>query len=72
MGLLSHTEGFGGEINRVLAGMEVGTLVDRKVARSFDGQQGFGMLTIDRECVKPEVVPILKGKFTFDGHTWEV
>ena len=35
-------------------------------------QQGFGMLTVDGEHVEPECVPIHRGKFTVDGHTWEV
>jgi hypothetical protein len=51
-------------------------------------QQGFGMLTLGQHCdcrtmqcrgttaegqhIKPELVPIHRGKFTVDGHTWEV
>jgi hypothetical protein len=37
-----------------------------------DWQMGFALLTVDGGHVKPELVPITKGRFTVDGHTWEV
>jgi hypothetical protein len=56
--------------------------------REMHLQQGFGMLTVGQHCdcgvmrcigttvdgqhVKPEIVPIHRGKLTVDGHTWEV
>jgi len=30
------------------------------------------MLTVVGEHVESERVPVLRGKFTVDGHTWEV
>jgi hypothetical protein len=30
------------------------------------------LLTVDGQHVKPEAVPITKGQFSVDGHTWEV
>lgn len=76
-GVLSHTTGYGGDIKQVLTGMEVGNLMNMKLAQYLKGgtgnwQQAFGLLTIDGQHVKPEVVPIHKGRFTVDGHTWEV
>jgi len=40
--------------------------------REMHLQQGFGMLTIEGQHVEPETVPIHRGRFTVDGHTWEV
>lgn len=77
LGLSSHTLGYGGKTAQVLTGMEVGNLMNMSMATYLKGgtanwQQGFGMLTIDGTSVKPETVPIVKGKFTVDGRTWEV
>jgi hypothetical protein len=57
--------------------MEVGHLMNQKRAeylKSGTGnwQMGFGLLTIDGQHVKPETVPVHRGRFTVDGHTWEV
>jgi len=35
-------------------------------------QMGFGLLTVHGQYVKPEIVAIHRGRFTVDGHTWEV
>jgi predicted phosphodiesterase len=76
-GILSKTKGFGGDVKTQLTGMEVGHLMDQKLAAYLkqgtgNWQLGFGLLTIDGQHVKPEVVPIHRGRFTVDGHTWEV
>ena len=76
-GIGSHTEGYGGEMKRVLTGMEVGNLMNMKLASYLKGgtgnwQQAFGLLTVDGQHVKPELVPVHKGRFTVDGETWEV
>lgn len=79
MGVLSHTFGYGGEKknDRIVTGFEVGNLMNMKLASYLKGgtgnwQQGFGLLTVDGQHVKPETVPISRGRFTVDGHTWEV
>lgn len=77
MGILSETRGYGGKVQSLLTGMEVGNLMNMKLAeylKSGTGnwQSGFGVLTVDGTHVKPEVVPISRGRFSFDGHTWEV
>jgi predicted phosphodiesterase len=77
LGIGSHTFGFGGDITKQVTGFEVGHLMNQKLAAYLKGgtgnwQQGFGVLTIDAQHVKPEMVPITKGKFTVDGTTWEV
>ena len=77
LGLHSVTGGYGGVVNLSVTGMEVGNLMDMKKAHYLKGgtanwQQGFGLLTVDSQHVKPEIVPIAKGKFTVDGTTWEV
>lgn len=77
MGIGSHTTGYGGSVAKLVTGMEVGNLMNMKLATYLKGgtgnwQQGFGMLTVDSSVVKPELVPILNGKFSVDGDTWEV
>lgn len=76
-GILSHSEGYGGEIKRQLTGVEVGHLMDQRKAHYLKGgtrnwQLGFGLLTIENRHVQPEVIPIIGGRFTVDGETWEV
>lgn len=76
-GIASHTFGVAGGITKQVTGMEVGHLMNQRVAHYLKGgtgnwQTGFGLLTVDGQHVKPELVPIHRGKFTVDGHTWEV
>ncbi|OBJ40272.1 hypothetical protein A5630_25310 [Mycolicibacterium mucogenicum] len=77
LGVLSETHGYGGKITKQLTGLEVGHLMDMKLAQylkqsTANWQQGFGVLTIEGKHVKPEPIPITKGRFTVDGYTWEV
>jgi hypothetical protein len=77
LGIGTRTGGFGGNITHQVTGMEVGHLMNQKRAeylKSGTGnwQMGFGLLTIDGQHVKPETVPVHRGRFTVDGHTWEV
>ncbi len=77
MGVCSKTNGFAGNITRQITGVEVGHLMNQKLAQYLKGgtgdwQMGFALLTVDGGHVKPELVPITKGRFTVDGHTWEV
>lgn len=76
-GILSHSYGYAGTVNKKITGMEVGHLMNMKDAAYLKGgagnwQMGFGLLTVDRTHVKPEIVPISQGRFTVDGETWEV
>lgn len=76
LGVLSHTTGYGGN-GKVLTGMEVGNLMNMKLAGYLKGatanwQQGFGVLTVDGQHVTPQPVIIKARKFTVDGQTWEV
>jgi predicted phosphodiesterase len=76
-GIMSHTFGVGGGVTKIVTGMEVGHLMNQRVAHYLKGgtgnwQMGFGLLTVDGQHVKPELVPIHRGKFTVDGNTWEV
>ncbi len=77
MGIISETRGYAGKETSKLTGMEVGHLMNQKMAQYLKGgtgnwQQGFGLLTIDGQHVKAETVPINRGRFSVDGHTWEV
>ena len=70
-------EGYGGVVKKTVTGMEVGNLMNMKLAHYLKGgtanwQQGFGLLTVDGKHVKAEIVPIHAGRFTVDGRTWEV
>lgn len=76
MGISSHTSGYGGTISKTVTGMEVGHLMNMRLAQYLKSgtgnwQQGFGLLTIDGQHVKAETVPIHRGKFAVDGRTWE-
>jgi predicted phosphodiesterase len=75
-GIKPHTFGYGGS-QRVLWSMEVGNLMNMKLAHYLKGatanwQSGFAVLTIDGTHVKPELVPIIGGRFAVDGSVWEV
>lgn len=77
LGIGSHTTGYGGEVGKTVTGMEVGNLMNMKLATYLKGgtgnwQQGFGLLTVDGKHVRPELIPITGGRFTVDGVTWEV
>ena len=69
--------GYGQKVNRWVYGMEVGNLMDMKQAHYLKGaagnwQKGFGLFTVDGTHVKPEIIPIVGGKFVVDGKVWEV
>lgn len=73
----SASTGFGQRVTAQVTGLEVGHLMNMKQAHYLKGgtanwQQGFGLLTVDGTYVKPEIIPIHKGRFTVDNHTWEL
>lgn len=75
-GLKPHTLGYGGN-QKVLWSMEVGNLMNMKLAQYLKGatanwQSGFAVLTVEGNHVKPEIVPIVGGRFSVDGRVWEV
>lgn len=77
LGISFKTRGYGGNVSAQWTGVEVGHLMNQKLAQYLKGgtgnwQQGFAVLTVDGAHVKPEIVPITKGKFTVDGTIWEV
>ena len=77
LGIGAKTTGVGGKVSQQLFGMEVGHLMDQKKAAYLKGgtanwQAGFGLLTVDGNHVKPEIIPITAGKFSVDGETWKV
>ncbi|OHT98288.1 hypothetical protein BKG71_19415 [Mycobacteroides chelonae] len=77
LGIISETRGYNGKPTSQLTGMEVGNLMNMALAGYLRGgaanwQQGFGLLTVDGQHVKPEIVEIKKGRFSVDGHVWEV
>lgn len=76
-GILSKTMGYGGNIGKQVTGVEVGHLMNQKLAQYLKGgtgnwQLGFAIITVDGQHVKPELVPIHRGRFTVDGRVWEV
>lgn len=75
-GIKPETLGFGGH-QKVFWSMEVGNLMNMRLATYLKGatanwQSGFGLLTVDGSYVKPELVPIMNGRFAVDNHVWEV
>lgn len=77
LGIGSHTLGYGGKVEKMVTGMEVGNLMDMRQASYLKGatanwQQGFGVLTVDGKHVNAQAISITDRRFTVDGHTWEV
>jgi hypothetical protein len=77
MGIGSPTSGYGGNMSKTVTGMEVGNLMNMKLASYLKGgkgiwQQGFGLLPVEGQHVKPETVPITRGCFTIERRTWRV
>lgn len=75
-GIKPHTLGYGGN-QTTLWSMEVGNLMNMKLAQYLKGatanwQSGFALLTVEGSHVKPELVPIVGGRFSVDGRVWEV
>jgi predicted phosphodiesterase len=75
-GIKPQTFGYGGN-QKVFWSMEVGNLMNMKLAHYLKGatanwQTGFALLTVEGTHVKPELVPIIGGRFTVDGSVWEV
>jgi hypothetical protein len=77
-GLVSESHGFGGKQN-VLWGMECGNLMNLKSSgagylkeKIANWQHGFGILYVEGNIVKPEVIPMdSKGRFIADGELWD-
>lgn len=75
-GIKPHTFGYDGN-QRVLWSLEVGNLMNMRLAQYLKGatanwQSGFALLTVDGSHVKPELVPVVGGRFSVDGNVWEV
>jgi predicted phosphodiesterase len=76
LGIKPHTLGYGGD-QKVLWSLEVGNLMNMQLAQYLKGatanwQTGFALLTVEGKHVKPELVPVINGRFSVDGRTWEV
>jgi hypothetical protein len=72
MGISSHTTASGGSITGTLTGFEVGHLMDVSKAHytrgTFNWQQGFGIIYIDKKRVQPVAIPIERdGSFIVEG-----
>lgn len=72
-----YTFGYGGNEVQTVTGMELGNLMEQKQAAYLDQatgnwQKAFGILTVDGQHVRPEIVPISQGRFVVDGETWRV
>lgn len=70
-GIVSSTRGFGNSL-RVLTGFEVGHGMDVSRAsymkgQTADWQQAFGLLWVEGNFVKPELVPVVRGRFIVNG-----
>jgi predicted phosphodiesterase len=77
MGIVPVTRGYAGIESQILWGVEVGHLMDQKKAQYLAGatgnwQTGFAILHTENTHTKPELVPINKGRFIADGHSWEL
>lgn len=76
-GIASESTGFHGK-QSLLWGMEVGNIMDIKSRgagylkeKMANWQTGFGILHVEGNIVKPEIVPMdWKGRFIADGELW--
>lgn len=71
-GIANYTSGYGGEATKILTGMEVGNLMNMKLAGyldkgTADWQTGFAIVDVDGTHVRPQIIPIQGRKFTVDG-----
>jgi hypothetical protein len=76
MGIQHDHNSWDGKIVAPLWGFEVGHLMDMKKASYLKAgianwQNGFGVLVVDGTSVYPIPVPIINGKFYFDGKTYK-
>ena len=77
-GIASESTGFGGRSNAIW-GMEVGNLMNLRSSgagylkeKMANWQQGFGLLYVEGNIVKPEIIPMdAKGRFIADGELWQ-
>jgi hypothetical protein len=75
-GLLHHTESFGGRQRRAVWGMEVGNLMNQRLASYLKGgianwHQAIGILYIDGKKVTPQLIPIhADGSFMVNGKVY--
>lgn len=74
---VSHTYGYGGDISSTLTGVEVGNLMNMKLAQYLKGgtanwQQGFAVVKVDGPHVHVDTIPIMRGRFVVDGVTYRV
>lgn len=72
LGIGSHTTGYDGEVTRTVTGMEIGNLMNMRLATYLKGgtanwQQGFGIVHVDRRHVQVEAVAISGGRFSVSG-----
>lgn len=77
LGLNWHTRGYDGKVQEILTGMEVGNLMNMRLAKYLKGatanwQQGFGIVHQDGNHVRAEIIPIAGGRFTVDGNSFAV
>ena len=77
LGCVSYTQGYGGDVETTITGMEVGHMVNVTLAGYLKGmtpnwQTGFGILYVDDKHVKAEAIPITGKKFVVEGTTYNV
>lgn len=77
LGMLPHSYGYGGKVTKTLWGVEVGNLMNMKLAQYLKGgsanwQQGFAVVHVDGNQVHPSTVPIMGGRFSVDGQIYTV
>lgn len=77
LGKVSKSFGYGGEIHRSFTGLEVGNMMDMRLAQYLKGgtanwQQGFAVVHIDGGHVNAQPIEVSDKKFTVDGVTYKV
>ncbi|GAB3475436.1 metallophosphoesterase [Amycolatopsis cihanbeyliensis] len=77
LGTLHHTLGYNGEVKQTLTGVEVGHLMNQKLASYLDTatanwQAGFAIVHRDGNYVHAETIPIEHRRFTVEGAVFTI
>jgi metallophosphoesterase superfamily enzyme len=77
LGIGRYSNGYDGQISQTVTGVEVGNLMNMKLAGYLKGgtanwQQGFGIVHVDGDHIHAETVAITNNLFTVDGTVYTI
>lgn len=77
LGAMTRSFGYDQKISRMITGVEVGNLMNMRLAGYLKGgaanwQSGFVIVYVDGNYVRPDLIPIMNGRFTVEGETYTI